>query len=139
MAESSLGSWVRHSLPPDNNLKLTQQRKAGYALPSPFTWCPVDAYQYVSTGNSSLCPRKQYLFARAIHWSGTLLLPGCLPARLPHTRLAPSPAFLVLAAKSAHMLNLQPNPDGLCAVQLWGNLGQLSYEKCIFFLDFSSI
>lgn len=117
----------------------TQQRRAGYALPSPFTKCPVDVYHCANTGKSSLHALRQYLFARGVHSSGTLLLPGCFPAPLPYTRLALSPAFLLSAAKSMDVLNSQPNPTGLCTVQLWGNLGQLSYANCVSFLDLISI
>lgn len=115
-------------------LKLRQQRRAGYAVPSPFA-----RSQHASAGNSSLHLCRQNLLARAVLSSSALFLPECLPAPLHHTHLAPSPAFLVLAAKSMGVLRRQLNPPGFLTGLLWGNLGQLSYPNCASFLDLTSI
>lgn len=109
----------RHSLLHDHNgLTLSQHRKGGCASPSPFTGCPADVHWRASTGNSFLPPPRPYLFGITSNSRGTLPLPGYLPAPLPHTHLAPSPAFRVLAAKSMDMLHWLLYSTGLCAVLL---------------------
>lgn len=108
---------VRHSLLLGNH---TEHRRGRCVSPLPFTMCLVGIYQLQQLSPAST---QAVVVCYTSKFTCTLPLPEYLPAPLPHTRLAPSPAFLVLAAKSMDMLHWLLYLTRLCAVKLGGNLG----------------